>query len=163
MPSGLPDVDSISAYGGAKADYAPVEDASTDLSADEWNLIAANMAGLTQTAPRAWCAFVGNASTPTDPGSNVHGAVWGNTAGVKPVVARTGTGTYTITWPTTVSDPLNVSHTLAIRRGWGQAEGSTFYHVQVTPTAANVATVHVGTTGGSMSDAIGVTIVVYVI
>jgi hypothetical protein len=160
--AGLPGVDSIEDYGGVKEDYAPVEDNSTDESADHRNLYAANVAGLTQTAPRALCRFVGHAVTPTDPASNVHFAVWGNDLAVKPTVAHSATGIYTITWPTTVTDELGEEHTVSLATGWANTEGSTLYHVQVTITSSNVATVYVFNAAGAASDAAGVTFAVFV-
>lgn len=164
MASGLPDVDSLSTYGGAKSNYASVEDATTDLDATQYNIMAANVAGMTQTAWRAWCAFVGKASSPPDdPSSNVHGAVWGNGLSVKPTVARTGTGVYTVTWPTTVTDELGTSHTVNLRRACWNIEGTTPFEVTVTLTSVNVATIRTFTVGTSTpNDAVGTTITVYV-
>jgi len=159
--AGLPDVDSIEDYGGLKDDYAPVEDSSTDESADHRNLYAANVAALTQTAPRAMCRFVGHATTPTDPTSNVHFAVWGNDLAVKPTVAHSSTGVYTITWPTEVDDELEEEHTVSLVTGWGNTEGATLYHIQVT-VATNVATVYVFNSAGAANDAVGVTFAVFV-
>lgn len=160
--SGLPDIDSLSSYGGALENYAPVEDASTDEDAAWRNLYAMNVAALTQTAPRAMCRFVGNAVTPTDPTSNVHFAVWGNTLSVKPTVARTGAGVYTITWPTSVTDELDTSHTISLVTGWANVEGATLYHAQVTISSSNVATVRVFDSAAAANDAAGVTIAVFV-
>lgn len=164
MPSGLPEIDSLETYGGEKSNYAPVEDSSTDESADHRNLYAMNVAAMTQTAIRAWCRFVGHAVTPTDPTSNVHGAVWGNGSGVKPTVARTGSGTYTITWPSTVTDELNEDHTVNLRCVLRpNVEGSTLYHATASVTSSNVVTVYTFNAAGSANDAAGVTIGVCVI
>lgn len=160
----LPDITTLSAIGGTKTDYSPVEDSTTDVAATEWNTIANNVAGLSYTCPRAWRRFTtANTSAPTDPGSNSHGAVWGNDPSVKPTVARTATGTYTVTWTATQNDLLGTSHTLALFTGWGNAEsGSTQLVVQVVLTSANVATVYVRTNTGSLTDTTGVTIAVWV-
>lgn len=161
--SGLPDVDSFSAYGGELANYAPIEDATTDEDASWRNLYAMNVAAMTQTATRAWCAFVGHGTTPTDPASNVHGAVWGNALGVKPTMARSSTGVFTITYPTSVNDELNESHTVNLKRCWVNVEGATLYHVQATVTSPNVITVYVFNSAGAANDGVGVTFSVFAI
>ena len=157
----LPAVDSIEDYGGVKEDYAPVEDQSTDLSADHHNKYAANVAALTQTSPRAMCRFVGHGTTPTDPASNVHFSVWGNELAVKPVPTHSATGVYLITWPTDVDDELGEEHTVSLATGWANTEGATPYHVQVT-VATNVATVYVFDMAGAANDGVGVTFAVFV-
>lgn len=165
MAIGLPDITTLANLGNSKTDYAPVEDSTTDLSATEWNYAINNIAGMSYTCPRAWRRFVtNNTGTPTDPGSNIHGAVWGNSSGVKPTMARSTTGTYTCTWSATQNDLLNASHTLALFTGWANAESSgTAYNVQVVLTAANVATIYVrNPTTDALADSTGVTICVWV-
>ncbi len=166
MANGLPNILTLAVVGGAKTDYAPVEDATTDLSAAELNYISSGVAGLSYTGCRAWRRSVtANTSTPTDPASNAqaHGAMWGNAVGVKPVVARTGVGVFTVTWTATQTDLLNVSQTLALFTGWGNAESGTFYHVQVRLTSVNVATVCVFQENGTAVESTDVTIFVGVI
>jgi hypothetical protein len=122
-----------------------------------------NVAGMTQVLPRAMVRLTtANTGAPTDPGSNVHYAVWGNTAGVKPVVARSSAGVFTITWPTTVTDALAVVHTLALFTGWANVEGATYTQAEVTITSANVATLRTFNAAGSVADTTGVTITVFV-
>lgn len=159
--AGLPGIDDLNSYGGVKSNYAPVEDPTVDESADHRNLYAANVAAMTQTAPRAICRFVGHGTTPTDPASNVHFAVWGNGLSVKPTVARTGAGVYTITWPTTITDALGVSQSVNLATGWANVEGASLYFVQVT-VSVNVATVRVFNSSGVANDAVGVTLAVFV-
>lgn len=160
--AGLPGVDSLSSYGGVKINDAPVEDSSTDEDANHRNLYAANVAGLTQTACRAIYRFKGKASSPPDDATaNVHFNVWGNGVSVKATTARTTTGVFTLTYPSTVTDELGVTHSVNLVDGWGNANGSTAYHVQVEITSPNVATVRVFDMAGVASDAVGVTIAVF--
>jgi hypothetical protein len=158
----LPAVDALADVGGAKDNYAPVEDPTTDEDADHRNIYAANATAMTQTVARAMCRFVGHAVTPTDPASNVHFAVWGNDVSVKPVVAHSATGVYTITWPTTVTDELLEDHSVNLADGWGNTNGATLCYVQVTITAPNVATVYTFNAGGAANDCAGVTFAVFV-
>lgn len=163
--AGLPDVDSLATYGGALSDYDSVDDSTVDEAALYRNRWAANVAGMTQTACRAWCAFVGNAGSPTFPASSIHGAVWGATTAVRPTLARTATGVYTLTWPVTVEDYLGVEHTLKLRRAWVNNEvlAGNFRFCQATVTAANVVTVYVFGSGGAADNGAGYTFCVWVI
>lgn len=158
----LPEIDDLATFGGELNNYSPVVDPTTDRDAAAMNIALADVAGMTQTCVRAWAAFVGHGATPTDPASNIHGAVWGNTAPVKPTPARTGSGVYTVTWPSSVTDELGESHTVNLRRGWAQVEGATAYHAQVS-FSANVATVRVFDMAGAANDAVGATIVVFAV
>lgn len=159
----LPDIDSLSTYGGALNNSTPVEDPTTDRDANLANKAYANVAALTHTGIRAWCAFVGHATTPPDPVSNVHDAVWGNPPAVKPVVAKTGTGVYTVTFPATVQDELDATHSVNLRRAWASVEGTTPYLTTATVTSANVVTVRLFTDAGAANNAVATTITVYAI
>lgn len=158
-----PDIDSIAVYGGVMADYANVEDPTTDLAAAYFNKLSASVAAMTHTAPRAVRRFVGNATTPTDPTSGfVHDSLWGSTSGVNPTIVRNGTGDYTITWATTQTDELGVTHSLNFRYAKGWAEGATAYHVQCSCPTLNTVNVKVFNATGTANDAAGVTLVVEV-
>lgn len=158
----LPAVDSLSTVGGAKENYAPVEDSTTDENAEHRNIYAANATAMTQTLCRAIYRFKGKASSPPDDATaSIHFSVWGNDVSVKPTTARTGTGVFTITYPATVDDELGETHSTNLISGWGNAESSTFYHVQVAITSPNVATVYVFDAAGAATDAVGVTIAVF--
>lgn len=159
----LPTSAGISNYGGAKQDYAPSEDPSTDeLAADRNNLVD-DVAGMTHTACRAWRCFVGGSGgSPADPADgNTHDAVWGNASSVKPTVTRSSTGVYVVTWPTSISDALGTSHTIAIRRVLHVAiESATAFVGTAVITAANVITVHTFSST-TANDASGANITVY--
>lgn len=163
-PVGLPAVDTLDTYGGPFVDEAPVRDATTDQSADQANLIAMNVAGMTGTCVRAWRAFLGHATTPGDPADadDIHGAVWPiDTPDMKPAVTKGGTGIYNIQWPATVTDALGVQHTLKIRQcERPNVEGTTLYHANATVTGANTIQVRVYSTANTLNDAAGATIVV---
>jgi len=151
----LPDVDDLDALGGAFSDYDNVEDPTTDLGAAFYNKNNANTAMLTQTAPRAFCTFVGGA-VPADPGTGfVHAAVWGGAAPVKPTVTNIGVGEYEIDWPASVNDELAVAHTVNLRRGITSVEGGTPYITTTTITAANQATVRIFDATGTPSNGAG--------
>lgn len=161
-PVGLPEVDSIATYGGVFVDEAAVVDATTDQSATQANLIGMNVAGMTETACRAWRSALGVTSgTPGDP-SNAHGAVWGHDNSVKPTVSRTSTGIYVYTWPTSITDALGVTHTVNIRRIVNAiVESTTLFHTRPVITSANVITVNVYNSSSGLNDPVGSPITVF--
>lgn len=114
----LPDVDTLDTYGGVFTDDGPVEDPTTDQSADAYNPLAANVAGMTHVVARAWARFTlgTTAGLPalvvTTPFYQ-QDAVW--IAGGSPTVLHTGTGIYRVSFPQTVTDSLGDSHPLNLR------------------------------------------------
>lgn len=110
----LPDKATFATVGGTILDYSAVEDPNTDLAAEFSNEVRADTAAMTRMIPRAYVAFTTNGTTCT---VVEHDAVWGNDLAIAPTVARTGTGAYTVTWPTTVTDARGVVRSLNLRRG----------------------------------------------
>lgn len=171
----LPNISSLDDYGGAKANYASVTDPTTDEDAADRNRYVCDVAMMGHTAPRAYVRFVTvNGGAPTDPASNVHDAMWGSSVSVKPVVARTGEGVWTVTWPTSVDDELTsedaalgggVTHTVNIRTAFAQAAPTatpTLVHVLPKVTAANVVTVYGYLANGTADDIPGSTVTVVI-
>lgn len=169
----LPDVDSLNTYGGAISNYAAVVDPDVDEDAVFRNRYAGNVAMMTQTAVRAMVSFVGvTGATPTDPGSGfIHSAVWGAGVAVKPTVARTGTGIWTVTWPATVDSELTgalasqgggTTHTVNLRRAdaFVEISGATWVDATARVTAANVVEVRGWTAGHALDDLNGTTVTV---
>lgn len=164
--SGLPDTSSLDTYGGAMADYAPVEDPTTDESSAFRNQYAADTAMMTVTAPRAFVTFVGDSTTPGDPGSGfVHAALWGSGPSVKPTIANITTGAYDLEWPATVDDPLAVEHTLNFRRAHAHVEsgaGGLMKHAAAQVLSANSVRVYTYLANGTADDLVGFNITVWV-
>jgi len=166
----LPDIDTFSVYGGPLNDYAAIEDPTVDIAAASANKAICNVAMATHTLTRAICAFVtNNTSAPTDPATNIHDAVWGSAIGVKPTVARTGGGVFTITWPSTVSDEGTVlgqaaaTHTVNLRHAWANIETASANAVRCRVTSPNVVTVEVLNSSLSAVDTTGVQVCVFAI
>lgn len=124
----LPDRDSISTYGGALSNYGSVIDPTTDEDAAWRNKYAANVAMMTHTITRGVRSFLGTsggATSVADPSTGfVHDAVWGDSSSVKPSVTHVQTGIYDLVYPSTVTDELAASHSVAIRCAWGNVEQS---------------------------------------
>lgn len=114
----LPEKASLSAnYGGPFTDGHPVEDPTTDQSADQANQVMCDTAMSTHTATQAWVIFTGITYTsgtmviiPDD-----HDALWGSGTDVRPTVEQTAAGIYRVTWPANVDDELGDSHPVNMR------------------------------------------------
>lgn len=154
----LPDIDTLATLGGALNNLSAVENPQTDRDAAGANQAYADAAAMTHTAIRAWAHITLNgSSTPT---LVAHDAVWGNAAGVAPVLAHSTTGVVTLTWPTTVLDEIpngapgyTGPHTVNLRAGWGNLRVvATLYEPTVAISAPNVATLSVFNAGGSLAD-----------
>lgn len=168
----LPNISSIDDYGGPIQDYAPVTDPTTDEGAIYRNRYVNDVAMMGHSAPRGFVRFVAaNGTDPTDPASNVHDAMWGSSVTVKPVVARTAEGVWTVTLPTTVEDELTPeaaslgggeTHTVNVRAALAQATpvAGVLKHAVAEPTSANVITVRGYLADGTADDIAGSTILV---
>jgi hypothetical protein len=141
-----PDRDVLTTYGSPYANYQPVVDPTVDADAGAYNKLAESVAQMTQTKIQAWARIqTNNTSAPT---LLSHWALWGNAPGVAPVPTWSATGTYLITWPTTVNDGIQSGqagftgpHTVNMVSGWGSAESGTFWQIQGS-AASNIATVY---------------------
>jgi len=161
----LPDIDALTSLGGTLVNYAPVEDATTDLDAGADNKARNNVAMMTHTVIRAWARFTTAAST----GALVlvaHDALWGNLPGVAPTLARSSAGTFTLTYPTSVNDEITPpnAHTLAFRGGTANVRSAAAaYIASLIPTSANVATVYLRDTTNTLVDAVGTDVDVFLL
>ena len=159
-----PDRDTIATYGGPYNDYAPTIDPTVDASSAGFNPMLANVAMILNTAVRAWVRFQPQGTG--TPNLISHWAMWGTGAGVAPVIARTTTGTYTVTWPAVVQDQVPQgylgyvgNHTTNLLASSGQTEGSTFFVVQGSANA-NVGTYYIFNGSNALDDPNGPTIFV---
>lgn len=157
----LPDADSIETFGGAKQD-APigVVDVQSERSAADVNKAYEDVAQMTRTANRAWArvALSGAAAALASP--NGSDALWGN--GSPPACdAPGGTGVYTVTWPSTVTDALGAAHTVSFKRCRAFVEGGgTFALVMAAVTAPNVVTIYTAVPNGTPTNLAGYTVLV---
>ena len=159
-----PDLSSASDYGMPDGGFKDGEgiavvDPTTDQSAAGASAQMVDTAQMTRTAVRCWVRFVAGAS-PTLAATNPHEAMWGNSNAVTPVVGKTATGTWTVTWPATVTDQLGGSHTLNLRKATAKVEGSTLKFVQCSVTSPNVVTVYGFDTTFAAYDLTGITLLV---
>jgi hypothetical protein len=163
----LPDVDTIDTYDGAKVNFGPVEDPTTDRDATGANRAYANVAMATRTLTRAWARVI---TSDTAPAVASHDAVWGAAAAVAPTISRSGLGEFAIAWPATVSDGIPTTslgmetHAVNIRWAKSSPEGGplpgSIYVPEARRVAANVVALRVYSLAGTLSDASGYTFLV---
>ena len=153
----LPNSDSFDQLGGKKINYSQIEDPNTDVDAGQYSQMCFDVAMMTATSPRCWVRFTGG----TSPVLVAHNSVWGNSAPVTPVIAHTSTGTYTITFPSTVNDGLGTPSstiTVNLRVAWDSVDGGLFTQsARAWVTAPNVISVKTYLSGAS-DDLSGITI-----
>jgi hypothetical protein len=158
----LPDKDTGATYQAlAKQNYINLPPANAEWDWDN-TLIApmmCNVAGLGLSAPRAGFRLMLASSTA---GMTLlsWNAVWQNCTPTTPIIARTGAGVFTVTFPTSVSDEYNASlgitntHTVQFGRATASLEGSTFGLVNVS-AVGNVITINTANTSGTPNDLVG--------
>jgi hypothetical protein len=150
----LPDTLSADDCGLPKSNRSFVANPTTDLSYEEYESAAVGVMAQSHTAFRAHVLVDADASG----GETIttHDAVWGGTVGVKPTLARTGAGVYTITW-TASYDDLNptparvVSHATNIRFAQATIAENAAGMIACTWTA-NVLTVRTWNAAGAATD-----------
>jgi hypothetical protein len=165
----LPDRDTGATYQALnKVDYQnlPPADPTVDWSNPFIAPAFCNVAGLTQTAIRAHLSMVLASSSSSLVLSSWY-SVWMNATPTIPILGRTTTGTFTITFPTTVSDEYNNSfnivntHYVVFSRGWAQIQNSGgLYATSVVPSS-NVLTVKLYNSSNALSDFAGLILDVF--
>lgn len=124
-----------------------------------------DVAGLGLTAPRFWARMTLAAST----GALVlltWQAVWKNVTTTTPTLARTATGTFTITLPTVVSDEYDASLgltnniTVALQAAHANLEASSTFGFINASASGNIITITTATTAGAANDLVGANIFV---
>jgi len=136
----LPEVASVSTFGGPFSNKDSVVDPETECDASFFNLLLVQLTMAGYTVPRAWarCTIAAAAITLAD-----HSAVWGDTTGVKPTVARTSAGLYTVTWASTYDDlqATPETHSFAIRAVLASGANGTTAAIVNATFSGNVVTV----------------------
>lgn len=151
----LPNKQSYNNLGGELTDYSPVTNPTTDLSAAASNESRSDVAAMTRTAIRAWVGFTVSGTT-ISVASSDYDAVYGNANVYKPTGAYVSTGTYDITFPSSVVDARGNTQTVNLSVGWVNVDGvnNNGYVGTCQKTASNVFRVYVySTVDGGIEDA----------
>jgi hypothetical protein len=156
-PAGQPvwlRANSHTTYGGNvnKANYQSqgVVNPKTDVGAEHWARIAADLEALGNVAPFGTLTY-----TQDDAGTNDPTVVsYEGMAGATPTGARQGNGDVIWTFPSAPTDAYGVAGTLNIVHAEGSVHGSTAGDITPDITAANVVRVRTWAAGGgALSDA----------
>lgn len=142
--------DTLATYGGPYANYGtgPI-DPTTDIDAGAGNKFMASVSSLTQTREQVYAQI--QAAGTGSPTLVAHRELWGNVGLAIPLVARSGVGTITLTYPASTQDEIPFGAAgytgpiaLNLIGGRGQARFSAVpvWSVSVVPTAANVLTIY---------------------
>jgi len=140
---------SYDTVGGTKEDSFAIPDSQIYRTAEEENAIYAYCAETSRTNFNAWVRLQSNAITPT---LLTWGAVWAGATPTLPVLARTGTGTYTVTFPATVADEQGNLYTLNFKMAQCTCEGSTLSVAQYSLNVNSLTIYLFNPTTGSLSD-----------
>ena len=150
----VPDLDSLSTYGGTTVDYSPPWDPRYQKSSQFYCKALSAAAGLTQTMPRAVLTI---SSSPAVTASKT---LWSNGAGAAITVATSSAGVYVVTFPTTVYDDItsgypgytSAGHTVNLRAGWASVtRGTSADYVAQCNVSGVEATVYVRNAGSSFA------------
>lgn len=106
----MPTPRTIDTYGGTFVDALPVEDATSEQSADYANRLHEDVAQLTRSALK--CVVTFPTTTDAAPATVSAASVtclsqYGTGSSTKPVVAKTAAGVYTLTFAATYDDALS--------------------------------------------------------
>lgn len=133
----------LGSYGAPYSNAEVITDPTSEADAELYNRLSEDAAQMTRTIDRAEFSFATVASGAATVTSSTTATVWGTGGTHDPIVARTATGTYTATFPTTKTDALSVVEAVGFLRGRGQvASGTIFGLVQVT-VSGSVATIYI--------------------
>jgi hypothetical protein len=144
---------SLNTYGGIRENYAPILNPSTDYDANQIDEANADVAACTRTVSRGRIKLT---LASTTPGLilNDWETVWKESTDTLPILARSSTGVFTITFPTSVVDVLGVVRSVNIRfSSVGNVEGAT--GLAFTSPSVNVITLRTKLFNGTADDLAG--------
>ena len=142
----------IDNYGGIYHDAEPVEDPTTEQSADLYNRHSEDTAQMSRTTDKMVVRFPTSAAAPGAVTPSAGQSHKGTATGDRPTVAKVNTGLYDVTFAATFTDPLGAVENVGFTFSSGRISSlSTAGFVQTT-TAANVIHAAVFNAGGTLSD-----------
>ena len=156
----------IDSYGGTYQNEEAVVAPVSEMDAAFGNRIMEDVAQATRAIGMTWFAFYPTteaAPYTLDANAAVSvSGVWGNGSPAKPVIMKTATGVYTLTWPEEFDDALvgvtnmeQVEETQQVAFTFASGlnvAGPNDGHARVTNLASNVVTIKLYNAAGSLSD-----------
>lgn len=152
----------VADYGGVYVDARPVKNPTCEVSAAKFNRLCEDVAQLTNPSPKALVIFTtssGGAATYAA-AAVTYRSVWGSSDSVKPAVAKTATGLYTVTFASSYTDGLGESETVGLIDANCSVRSTTLSPPPiVTALTSTVVSLTVQTTAGAASDLSGTAVV----
>ena len=150
----------IGNYSGPWVDEEAIANPTSQQSANSMNRVGEDVAQMTRTSPKIMVKW--NTSAGANGAQLVIDSTsqWGEGVSYQPAIAKTGTGSYTITYATEYDDALvgtegneavEETEQVSFRFSWGNAIGPTFGHIQCIHVN-NVITAYVFDATGTLSD-----------
>jgi hypothetical protein len=135
---GFPNRPDLAALGPDLVNARPLGNPNEEATAEQYNLIRWQLAGIGLLAYQAHLIFTAQAGSQPilhrAEAWNPRGLTTGGNA--NPTITRVGTGNYDVTYPTQVPDQLGDNVAVGFRHGIGSIvtpSSTTFRHVMVTP------------------------------
>jgi hypothetical protein len=144
-------------YGGRYFNVGPVANPQGYVSEAKMNRFLEDVAQMTRTATRAQVHFIPGA---TDPDVLWHWTIWGSSPSEAPTIDRTGTGLYTVTYPTSLIDALDEEETLSFASVMPTIISANADRAIVSGFTANSVSLKVRNAANALNDLTGVEIVV---
>jgi hypothetical protein len=140
-----------STYGGRKSNEYAVRDNTTQLDASHWEVLGMHVGQMSHGAWKVKVHFPAVAAGTSTPSATQ--TQWGNTSTYNPTsVTRTGTGAYTIVYPSSFQNELGQSEAVSFVDADGKVTSATVYgHVQCTASGATIL-VRVFDAAGALTD-----------
>lgn len=151
----------IFTYGGVFVDANVVENPQKELSAVYYDRLAEDTAQMSRTTIKARCSFIPTAAAAPvtlDPSTVTSRSHWGTGSPQKPVVTKTATGAYTITYPATFTDALGLVEDVTFDDASAQVRGATDGHARVRGITGTAITVFVYDAASALADLTGNTV-----
>lgn len=151
----------IDSYGGTFVDAIPVDDPTTTESASFHNRVTEDTAQMTRTGLKAWVQFL-TATSGSSINASAGLSIFGTGSLQLPTITRTGTGLYTITYPTSWVDGLQQTETIVFADASGSVVSTTTVgRVQVVPAGSVLSVLVISNIAGTdtPSDLTGGTVI----
>lgn len=124
----------IDNYGGTFVDAFPVEDATAEQSADYANRLHEDVAQMTRTSLKCVVTFPTSAAAPgtISAASVTCHSQYGTGSATKPVVAKTATGVYTLTFAASYDDALGETDAFTITTATASVDAAVLAYAQAS-------------------------------
>jgi len=142
-------------FGAPHVDAEPVNNPESEMGASDVDLMIETTSQGSFTSPASVGTFITSGTSPVAPANIAHSSHWGNADGTKPTIARTDTGRYTLTFPTSWTNGLGVIESISFFEGEAPARSADpddDVYAEVLSISTNVVTVKTESPKGTLAD-----------